>query len=435
MAGMDSLLGAGFQLVGQGLGGAAGIAGAFGNSTAAGDLRKRVREGVGIGQAEAVRQAGTVLSDPGYVGAQNWIRGMFGIGGSAAQDNYQALLGQYGPEGSFGFGIKGYGSSNKPIIENGRLQGGSDAAWNQAYLKNQFAQAGVNTGGGGGAAGDWTSSFEGMTGPAAALQGRMDELNQALSGMQSAQALGERAAGDVIVNSAKLLGVGSHQAKWYRKTGIDTIVTQLQDKLKGYEGQMQQYQPQPATPAAPPMQQGLSPIQEAGPSANAQGGMALDALGQQFGAQIRQAQSVRGMFNGDAAAMAEGSGLAAFRANLQMQLLPQLMQQAQGASTLTNQFLSNNLNASVFQQTGGKMAFNQANSGATSGGQPGAESLQSLAAMLMGMGTTIGGGGLGGGLGGGGGLQGSGMGGMSSLGGFGSGMDMSSIRSMLGGII
>jgi hypothetical protein len=432
-------LGSMFGIGGQVMGGIAGVAGAFGNSTAAGDLRKRIREGVGIGQAEAVRQAGSVLSNPGYVGGQDWLRGIFGIGGSAAQDNYQALLGQYGPEGSFGFGVKGYGSSNKVVVENGRLQPGADAAWNQAYLKNQFAQAGANVGGAGGmlaqtapagsgAAGDWTSSFEGMTGPAAALQGRMDELNTALAGMQSAQALGERAAGDIIVNSAKLLGVGSHQAKWYRKTGIDSIVGQLQDKLKGYEGQMQQYRPQPATPAVQPA---LAPIQEAGPSANAQGGMALDALGQQFASQIRQAQSVRGMFNGEAGAMAEGSGLAAFRANLQMQLLPALMQQAQGASTLTNQFLQNNLNASVFQQTGGKVGYNQPNFQATNGGVPMASALQSIAGSAMGVGNIL----TGSGGGGGAGLQGNGMGGMGSLGGFGSGMDMSSIMSMLGGII
>lgn len=73
------------------------------------------------------------------------------------------------------------------------------------------------------------------------------------------------------------------------------------------------------------------------PGAGAPGG-APDVLSQEFARGLRQAQSSRGLFTSEVGAGAEASGLAAFRARLQTELLPQLLGLGMLPSELESRF-------------------------------------------------------------------------------------------------
>lgn len=90
-------------------------------------------------------------------------------------------------------------------------------------------------------------------------------------------------------------------------------------------------------------------------------GNPLDILGLDFVKSLRQAQSVRGLEPSAAAGAAEAAGLAGFRAQMRMQLVPQLMALAEGPAALRQKYEGGYLNRNVYQMTGGAAAYGQAN--------------------------------------------------------------------------
>lgn len=98
----------------------------------------------------------------------------------------------------------------------------------------------------------------------------------------------------------------------------------------------------------------------------------LDTLSQDFAKGLRQAQASRGLLQSQAGAAAAASGLTAFRTNLQIGLLPQLLNLAERPSRLRgaveNQFISKE----VARATGGAASFGQATPLAVGGGGFGA---------------------------------------------------------------
>lgn len=85
----------------------------------------------------------------------------------------------------------------------------------------------------------------------------------------------------------------------------------------------------------------------------------MDTLTADFQKGLQQAQSSRGLYTGQAGAAAEASGMAAFRANLQLGNLDKLMSLAEGPAALRAKYLNSNLNESVFESTGGVVAYGQ----------------------------------------------------------------------------
>lgn len=89
-------------------------------------------------------------------------------------------------------------------------------------------------------------------------------------------------------------------------------------------------------------------------------GSPLDILGQDFVKSLRVAQSVRGMEPSAAAGAAEAAGLAGFRAQMRMQLVPQLMALAEGPAALRAKYEGGYLNRNVYRMTAGAAAYGQA---------------------------------------------------------------------------
>jgi hypothetical protein len=89
----------------------------------------------------------------------------------------------------------------------------------------------------------------------------------------------------------------------------------------------------------------------------------VDVLAEDFQKGLRQAQAVRGLTFSQASASAEASGLAAFRAQLQTKMLPQLFGLAEAPAALRARFEPGNLQREVFRATGGAVAFGQAQPG------------------------------------------------------------------------
>jgi len=85
----------------------------------------------------------------------------------------------------------------------------------------------------------------------------------------------------------------------------------------------------------------------------------FDPLTQNFAKSLRQAQASRGLFQSQVGSAAEASGLAAFRTQLQMQMLPQLFELASAPVTYAQRFEPHNLQKGVFRSTGGAVAYGQ----------------------------------------------------------------------------
>jgi hypothetical protein len=90
-------------------------------------------------------------------------------------------------------------------------------------------------------------------------------------------------------------------------------------------------------------------------------GAPLDALSLDFVKSLRAAQSARGLEPSMAAGAAEAAGLSSFRAQMQAQLLPQLMQLAEGPASLRAKYEAGHLGRNVFRMTGGAAMYGQAN--------------------------------------------------------------------------
>jgi len=89
----------------------------------------------------------------------------------------------------------------------------------------------------------------------------------------------------------------------------------------------------------------------------------MDVLTEDFQKGLRQAQAARGLTYSQAGASAEASGLAAFRAKLQMQMLPQLFGIAEAPAALRAKYEPGHLAREVFRTTGGAVAYGQAQPG------------------------------------------------------------------------
>lgn len=135
-------------------------------------------------------------------------------------------------------------------------------------------------------------------------------------------------------------------------------------------------------------------------------GNPLDILGLDFVKSLRAAQSVRGIEPSAAAGAAEAAGLAGFRAQMRMQLVPQLMALAEGPAALRAKYEGGNLARGVYRSSAGAAAYGQANPEL-------AFTPNSLGAAFSGFGAGFAqGSGIGGSFGGGGGGGGSLLGGL-----------------------
>lgn len=120
---------------------------------------------------------------------------------------------------------------------------------------------------------------------------------------------------------------------------------------------------------------------------------AMDPLSADFVKNLRVAQAQRGLESSAAGGAAEASGLASFRAQLQMQLLPQLMSLAENPLSLRNRYEGGNLQRDVFATTRGAVAYGQANPGLMSEGSVVGGALQGVASGLA-LGGSLEGGGI-----------------------------------------
>lgn len=90
-------------------------------------------------------------------------------------------------------------------------------------------------------------------------------------------------------------------------------------------------------------------------------GQPFDTLTTDFQKGLRQAQAQRGLQDSQVGAGAEASGMAAFRANLQIGLLPQLFNLAEGPASLRAKYEPGNIAREVYRSSGGVAAYGQAN--------------------------------------------------------------------------
>lgn len=133
--------------IGASIGGEIGAIGGYfqglSSDEAARDLRKKIRQGTMAGQADTVRQVAGVLGSQEYQTADNFIRGLYGMGPVTGEELYNQLLGQYGGMAqSFGQNIGGgYGPqsvSNRDYVQRTLLGGargnsGAYATNNEGY--------------------------------------------------------------------------------------------------------------------------------------------------------------------------------------------------------------------------------------------------------------------------------------------------------------
>lgn len=93
-----------------------------------------------------------------------------------------------------------------------------------------------------------------------------------------------------------------------------------------------------------------------------QGGT-LTPLETDFLKNLRAAQAARGIEMSAAAGAGEAAGLAAFRTQIQMQMVPQLMALAEAPAAMRAKYEGSYLSRNVFYNTGGAVAYGQAQPG------------------------------------------------------------------------
>jgi len=324
-------------VVGSGVGAIGGALQGIGQQSAAKNLRKRIREGVDVGMADTARQVGTVMSSPEYLAATKMLRGLYGMDtsiNSIKTDLYDTLTGMYGYNNTFGYGTKNYGKGSDIKMNGNALPANSHAAWNEQYLNQRF----------------------GIDNPMETIQGRM--MAQAMEiGARGTMQMGEGDIGQgLATRAAELRNYGQH----HRILGADV----------GMRAHMQ-----PGSAMAAPdagIQAGANAAadfydQASGMFAPAGSGSQLDTLTADFQKGLAAAQMSRGLYNSRAGAGAEAGALAAFRANKQLEMVPQLLGLAEMPLSMINKYAANNYQSNVFQRTGGKAVYGQETAGAYGG--------------------------------------------------------------------
>jgi hypothetical protein len=90
-------------------------------------------------------------------------------------------------------------------------------------------------------------------------------------------------------------------------------------------------------------------------------GGGMNSMEQDFVKNLRVSQAARGIEMGAAAGAGEAAGLASFKTQIQMQLVPQLMALAEMPAASRAKYEGSYLNRNVFSSTGGGVAYGQAN--------------------------------------------------------------------------
>jgi hypothetical protein len=294
--------------IGAGVGAIGGLISGFAQRAAANDLRKQIRGGILGGQADTARQVAGIVGSREYLTGSNFIRGIFGIQGDARSDLARQLEGIYGPD-MFGTGVKQYDQNT--------------AAFNKAFYGESFG--------------------------AQALTDR--RLSDAQAALEAVQREGLNGATSNQVNS--IFGIGGKELKGWGQEGT---MQALQQRIATLTQQSQQM----GARADEIKRAGIGPLQGPGGAENAP----MDVLSQEFSSRIQQAQMSRGLYSSQAGAAAEASGMAAFKANMQMQLLPQLMKLASAPQDYANSLELQNLGKRVQFASGGQAVYGQANAGA-----------------------------------------------------------------------
>lgn len=295
------------------LGGSGGLLGGFAQKREAGKVRKEVRAGVGVGQAETARQVGTIMSSPEFLAASKMLRGLYGITSDPRSDLFNTLQGVFGPDAMYGRNERGYGR-NASLVQNanGSIAPESMSVWNESYLRERFGQRAASA----------EAALPGV-------QGRRDYLDRL------AKTFGTTSA---RISGTPLTYIAPGESDF---AAADADVARQEAAIGTYNDAADVFG----------------------------GGAPMDTLTQDFVKGIRAAQSARGLYTSQVGAAQEASGLAAFRAQLQLNMLPQLLELAQAPVAMGQQYGEANLARNVFSRTGGRATYGQQVSGAY-GGSP-----------------------------------------------------------------
>jgi hypothetical protein len=286
-------------------------------------LRKAIRTGVMSGQMETARQVGTTMSTPEYLAATQFARGMYGIQGDPRADLYSTLQGIFGPGPTAGVGF------NWEKIQNRGVLSTQDFTTN--FLQGRF---GLGEPGAAGAFGVGRPQTLGAT--SGLVDQRMGQLQDRI---------------DRILWQGKYSRQGEPTRdleKWRLSTNEQALLGNYQ---KEYNAGLQ----------------AQSTYDQAANLFEGRPGGPADVLSQDFAKQIQTAQAARGLYSSQAGAAAEASGLAAHRTQLQMQMLPMLLQLAENPLRMSQTYGTANLQTGVFANTGGQAVYGQVNP-ATFGG-------------------------------------------------------------------
>lgn len=313
--------------IGGTLGAVGGVFSGMAKAEAADKLRKEVRRGVAIGEATTLRETAGILGSQAWQGAADWIRSLYGIQGDYKLDMAKQLESLYGPDAFTGWGARA-------------------TAHNQAFLQRTL-------------------------GPEARFQVERENIEQALESIRNRPEVENVIDMSTVKNA---LNIGSQRGldetfMYYGGQGREQVIKALEDRLKVTTGNIERLRDEDMRRTEElRARTGEADRRTAayGAQAMATGESALDPLTRQFTKSLMQAQTARGLYSSHAAASAEASGLAALRAQMQAQMLPQLLGLAQAPSTIAKNLEPANLARNVFMSTGGGAAYGVPNPAAIS---------------------------------------------------------------------
>jgi len=302
------LLGAAAGAVGGLVSGVAGLWDS-GNSKAVNRLKKSVRRGVDLGEMEASAGVGAIRGTPQYQAYMNTLNSLYGLpaqgGGAQGLDNPYTV------------------GANWYLGDHG-------SADPQGLRKSM-------RGGTGSMAGDYANIA------------KADSLQRAASEGATLSA-GEQKFVAKYTDEEYLKDI-------YGRTNAMTeqerlaLGVRLQDKGLG----AQDWQRARAATAGAA---GERPAMESGGNGTANP-YGYNPMEQQFQTSLQLAQSQRGLYNSNVGAAAEASGMAAYRQNLQLQYLPQLMGAAEYDVNKQYALEQATLQKNVYRQSGGQAAYGQ----------------------------------------------------------------------------
>jgi hypothetical protein len=388
--GLTSLIGG---IGGAGLGAAAGAVQGYAQMRAAKGVQKSIRSGIAAGEQDTARQVASILGSADYQTGSNWIRSFFGLSpANYAQDTWNQMQAGFGSD-PLAIG----GKKTLQSIQNRRFfseQFGQGALMTEDMQRLQDLQAAVN-------AGDKTAKkaalaelgitikkkssggmFGGVMGSVSKMMGGMGSSG-VMSGMMGSMS-------SMMGDKATAMGMGGMFDQvmgkdWYSSTtkGLVSKSGKVNNaklsELLG--GSIQVLQNQIG-------QAGTNDMGAYGAAAaeTGQGGNPLDVLTGTFLKGIQSAQASRGIFSSQAAASAEASGLAAYKTNLQMNLLPTLMGLGEAPQLLKAKYEDANMQREIYSKSGGQAVYGGINPAAF-GGSIAASTLQgTLGGLLGGMG-------------------------------------------------